>query len=179
MAVYQAILGGQIDAESYVDTVIAGQWTNNLLAVVEADPSAPKIINLTEDSSVDLTAGTAYAIARNETVISGTSAGYARLDGLHLVVPRTGEYTASFEMRDQTNGGNVLARIYVNKSPAYSGDVAIGAIQSEGDGAWTMKTEIMQLNAGDIIVVYGNRNSGPGYDAKNLMISSAVKLFGS
>lgn len=43
MATYSAITTGQTDAESPLDTVLASQWTNNLLAVVEGDATAPKI----------------------------------------------------------------------------------------------------------------------------------------
>ena len=43
MATYSAITTGQRDAESYIDTIIAGQWTNNLLAIQEGDASAPEI----------------------------------------------------------------------------------------------------------------------------------------
>jgi hypothetical protein len=40
MTAYSAILSGQIDAESYVDTVLAGQWSNNWIAAFEGDASA-------------------------------------------------------------------------------------------------------------------------------------------
>jgi hypothetical protein len=43
MATYAAILSSQTDAESYIDTVLAGQWTNNLLAIVEQDSSASAV----------------------------------------------------------------------------------------------------------------------------------------
>lgn len=43
MATYSAVTSGQIDSESPLDVTLAGQWTNNLLAVIEGDASAPKI----------------------------------------------------------------------------------------------------------------------------------------
>lgn len=45
MATYGAITSGQIDSESPLDVTLAGQWTDNLLAVIEADVSAPDIAN--------------------------------------------------------------------------------------------------------------------------------------
>jgi len=179
MATYQAITSGQTDVESYIDTVLAGQWTNNLTAVIENDPSAPNIVNLTEESLVAITAGPAYVIALNETLFaSSVQSVYVRADGLSLIVPRTGEYEVSFDMRDTSNQGSVLARIYRSSPPNYSGFVAHGAAQSEGDGNWVTKTETLSLNAGDIIVPHVDRNTGTGVEVKNLTLKSAVKLFG-
>ncbi len=45
MTTYSAITSGQKDAESYIDTVLAGQWADNLLAIQEGDATAPKIQN--------------------------------------------------------------------------------------------------------------------------------------
>lgn len=45
MATYSAITSGQIDAESPLDVTLAGQWTNNLLAVIEGAAGAPRIVD--------------------------------------------------------------------------------------------------------------------------------------
>lgn len=40
MTTYSAIANSQIDAESYIDTVLAAQWRDNVLAIQEGDASA-------------------------------------------------------------------------------------------------------------------------------------------
>lgn len=43
MTTFSAITAGQIDAESFIDTVLAGQWANNVLAMFEGDASASAV----------------------------------------------------------------------------------------------------------------------------------------
>lgn len=43
MTAYSAIIATQVDAESPVDTTLAGSWTNNVLAIAEGDATAPKV----------------------------------------------------------------------------------------------------------------------------------------
>ena len=40
MTTFAAITSGQVDAESIIDTTLAGQWANNVLAMFEGDASA-------------------------------------------------------------------------------------------------------------------------------------------
>jgi len=76
MTTFTAITTAQIDAESYVDTTLAGQWANNVLAMFEGDASASAVrlqilalddeikpwIELEQDV---ITASTAYATFEN------------------------------------------------------------------------------------------------------------------
>lgn len=69
MTTYTATTSGQIDAESPIDVTLAGQWTNNLLAIQEGDDTAPALATKTgasmplleaptdasNDSSIDFT----------------------------------------------------------------------------------------------------------------------------
>jgi len=43
MTTFTAITSAQVDAESYIDTTLAGQWSNNFLAMFEGDASASAV----------------------------------------------------------------------------------------------------------------------------------------
>lgn len=188
MATYQAITSSQIDAESYLDSVLAGQWTNNLTAVIENDASAPNIVNLTEESMSAIGDGQTLrmfqALTGNHTIYAAPA--YEIVDRSEWVVPRSGTYTLKFDLRDThltsgggSNQGNVRARFYKNSVPAYSGDVATGAVHSEGDGSWSTKTESgIALNAGDVVMMYVHSNTGPRVSIRNIIWSAGSKLFG-
>jgi len=180
MATYQAITTGQTDAESYLDTVIAGQWTNNLLAALEGDPSAPKIINLVDASHVEPTAGTNFMISAVFGVFGFTpSSPFSLVQGMTIIIKRTGTYLVSFDLINNNSLGNADCAVFRNGSPGYSGPVQIGVVTNETFGVWKNSSQSLTLNAGDIIQLFTKtNNSSVGGSVKDFTLSSATSLFG-
>ncbi len=188
MTTYSEITSGQVDAESIIDTTLAVQWTNNLLAVLENDVSAPNIIKLTDESMSEITDGTTqrhFQSLTNDHDIYTTS-GYQIVKHSEWIVQRAGTYTLKFDIRDThgtndagSNTGHVQARFYKNSAPDYTGDVATGDIKTEGDGSWVATTQSgISLNAGDVVSIYVNINTGPRISIRNIVWSAGVTLFG-
>ena len=111
-----------------------------------------------------------------------STSGLEPLYGTAIVVPRTGVYGISWRMGNSDGVTSVDTRVYKNAAPGYSGYVAIGSIQSTtqdfyaAGGAEKTETSIA-LNAGDLLMVYGDDNGGL-IRASELKLTSTVKLFG-
>lgn len=177
MTTFSSITTGQIDADSIIDTVIANQWSNNLIAVLEGDASAPHV---TEDSHTTPTTGATYRHAQVSALIIGNEPSLTRRGELSIVVPRTGVYQLSFEMRIDNGTYTATARIYRNPATAYGGEVAFGTNQTAGGTSFVEKVQAsVSLNAGDVLVIYASsNNAAANYEVKNFTLESAVKPFG-
>lgn len=188
MTTYSEITNGQVDAESVVDTTLAGQWTNNLLAVIEGDPTASGARIAGDLAMTEIVDGTTRRHFQALTGVHETydATGFEFVSRSEWVVPRSGIYTLNFDLLDThltvdapSNQGNVQARFYKNAAPAYSGDAATGITHSEGNGNWTTFSDTgISLNAGDVVSIYVNNNTGPRVSIRNIIWSSGTKLFG-
>jgi len=126
--------------------------------------------------------GSSYRIAFNPATEQTTPQVFTVMPLCTVVVPRSGTYQVTFEMRGGSVQGSVQARFYRNEAPTYSGDVALGVVQSEGDGQWVKKVEGgIALGAGDVLTMYGNRFTNPAQswvETRNLTLESDTKLLG-
>ncbi len=176
MATYQAITTGQTDAESYIDTVLAGQWTNNVLAIFEGDPSAASVRLAGDLAMTAVASGPNYRYAQVQKEYSLGVGAYTRIDELVIVVPRTGVYQLSFDMRIVAGTG--YARIYRNAATAYSGDVAFGAQQTVTASSATKTESSLALNAGDVLSIYVYNPTANVVFVNNFILASNTKLMG-
>jgi len=152
---------------------------NNLQADISAamagDIGAPRSV---EESVNEITAGSSYRHASDVTEIITANTSYITT-GLKIIVPRSGSYQVSFEMKRGGAGGVAYAKIYRNASTGYTGDAALGTEQTSVSTSYATKTETLSLNAGDVITLYAHDDAiAISSDVKNFRIESAVKLFG-
>jgi len=175
MSTYSAITSGQIDSESIIDTVLAGQWANNILAVIEGDASAPRIAG--DAALTAIIAGTTYNHAwTGEIVHLLTSApSYTLVSGqpgwVRIVIQRAGTYTVTFSLYRSVSGGTAYGRIYKN-------GVAFGAEKSSSSATPTDKVEDLTFAAGDYVDLYIRESGTSSVDVKDLRIQSAIKPMG-
>ena len=180
MTTYSAITAGQIDAESYIDTVLAGQWANNLLAVIEGDASASTVRIAGDLAMTAITAGATYAFHASapDYVISQTGSTYVSADindpifAGQSIIQRAGTYRVEWEMRETTAvGGSATGKVYVN-------GVAFGSELSVDSTTFGTVTENLTFAGGDVVQLYVRHTGGATVEVKNFKILGAVKPFG-
>jgi len=162
-----------------VGAVLTAADQNNLqgdiTAAMSGDINAPRSV---EESVNEITAGSSYRHASDVTEIITINTSYVPT-GLKIIVPRSGSYQVSFELKRPGAGGVAYAKIYRNASTGYTGDAALGTEQTSTIVSYATKTETLSLNAGDVITLYAHDDViAASSDVKNFRIESAVKLFG-
>lgn len=101
MTTYSAIANSQIDADSYIDTVIAAQWRDNLLAIQEGDASASGVRIQTNALATGAVthAKTAFSNDIDQSDIAANSIGQSELKTTYQEVSATAgadnEFTAT------------------------------------------------------------------------------------
>jgi hypothetical protein len=70
-----------------------------------------------------------------------------------FIVARDGEYRVTWQMKAQYSGDAVRTRVYKN-------GVAYGAIQTNSTTSWVTKSEDLTFEAGDLLQLYGDGDSG-------------------
>ncbi len=111
MTAFATITSGQIDAESYIDTTLAGQWSNNLLATIEGDATAPEIMGIT---------GAGLKVISEYSIPNGTT----NVDFTGLNTTAYAGYIATFhDLQFNTAGITIYHQIYdasVLKTTSYA-----------------------------------------------------------
>lgn len=148
MTAYSAITSGQIDSDSPLDTTLAAQWSNNLLAIQENDATAPTIAyataagsavsvsgsNVVGVSQLKLTNQDYSVVGNGNTALTSPSTTYRGLYGWtvntgSLLIPSfyensTPYYSATVSTRLQITGGNGVTNYarcyYISSSPPYN-----------------------------------------------------------
>lgn len=160
----------------------SGDWycssyTPAINTLMSHDHSGGDGATITEDSHTAITTGATYRHAMSGTEATATTAAMVRQDATLIVVPRTGTYQVSFEMRTDNASNLATARVYRDASTAYTGEVAFGTSQTTTSVTYVEKTEAsLSLNAGDVLVLYA-MNAATNTLVRNLTLESAVKLF--
>jgi len=177
MTTFTAITTAQIDAESYVDTTLAGQWSNNILAVVEGDASASAARIAGNLAMTAILAGTAYLFHSSVLGVAGSqlSGAYSpeavnspEANSQHII-QRAGTYRCQWEYT--SNGSDTtFTRIYKNGA-------GVGAVKSKTTNAYSTETDDLTFAAGDLIDIYGH-SAGTLCYIKNFKIMGTVPPFG-
>ena len=110
MTTYIAITNAQIDAESYIDTVLAAQWRDNLLAIQEGDATA---------SSARIQNGALAGYPWDQAAIGASAIGSGEMKQTTgavsvAVVSSSSGYTATF------TGGSLAFREQVYKTGTFA-----------------------------------------------------------
>ncbi len=136
MTTYVAITNAQIDAESYIDTVLAAQWRDNVLAIQEGDATAPDLAAITGASLVLLDTKTASASAALDFTsnIDSTFSSYKFI--FDYILPSMDNVT--FNMRVSVDGGSIFlsTSVYRWALSGRSSDGNVHSTDSAGLDTW-------------------------------------------
>jgi len=130
-----------------------------------------------EDYVTPITAGSSYRYNAPDAEVSHDNTTYTQ-KGIYIIVPRTGTYQVSFELKNFSSGTAGKVRIYRNASTGYTGDVALGTERSTVGTSFVELTESLSLNAGDMITLYLKTGGATDVHAQNFTLESAVKQYG-
>lgn len=162
MTTYAAVAAAQIDADSPMDTVLATQFTNNLLAVIEGDATAPAVAYLAME---DFTASSpAFTVAGLPGEVSHSGGSFTKVK--EIEIPKAGNYQVVFQLKNSDNSTTVNGRIYVNGS-------ASGTSRAMTSSTYTTYTEtISSLSAGDLVQIYSNQASADTVYVRGFLIEA-------
>ena len=133
---------------------------------------------ITEDAHTAITTGSSYRHAMSGAETTASTTAMVRQDATLIVVPRTGTYQISFEMKTDNASNLATAQVYRDASTSYTGEAAFGTSQTTSSLSYVEKTEgSLSLNAGDVLVIYA-KNAATNTLVRNLTLESAVKPFG-
>ena len=119
MSTYRAIASTEIDADSPLTVQLAEAWTNNTLAIAEADATAPSIsaaaisrsgVNYTRTSSESLSTSTQLTWETRTNIgdhVDSTTTFTATKTGFHLLHARVRLSGTGYDVRMRLNGTTI------------------------------------------------------------------------
>jgi len=169
---WTVIPDSDIDPDSPVTTGLMTALRDNVAAFAAGDSGRP---DLKEEALTPITAGSSYRYSVDTAEITISDTAYTDT-GLRIIIPRTGTYQISIDLKVITVGTQ-YSKVYRNASTGYTREVALGVEQSTTSTSYVTKTESLSLNAGDILYLYAKRLTADS-NIRNFRIESAIKLFG-
>lgn len=174
MATYRAISSTEIDADSPLTVQLAAAWTNNVLAIIENDATAPEIdggaiaANTLNGSAL---ADDSVAQSKLESIVTGTvskSSGpdtYTISPGDALDGTGGSAYWFAIGVTDDAGASNENAGV-VGMVVRYFDDGGSGQWRGvvldswTGDGTDDSGTTSVTVSGGDIVVTVANHDGG-------------------
>jgi hypothetical protein len=161
MTTYSAITSGQIDAESPIDTVLAGQWTNNVLAMFEGDASASGVRLQNPALATLATASPNTIFFTDNTEISGGLTSYQKVFEFKCL--QGGILNFTFTLKSNVGSYTAYGRIYKNGA-------AEGTERSTTSTSYQTYNEEITVARGDLLQLYvKSSNSTYGVATCNLV----------